>query len=564
MHSNAQTANSTSTARELLSRPFVLLILAGIILAGTVLRFVDIGTESLWVDEIYSYRQAMSSLPMIIANAPSDVHPPVYYALLHYWSLVFGTSEIGLRSFSAVCAVLTIPLMYILGRDLFASQRIGLYAALLLAVSHFHIHYAQEARNYSYLVLVVVAGMIGFVRYLKLFDSAEKESAGQGNTSWKVFLSASWKTLLLYFLTTTLVLYSHFFAFFVIAAQNILVASFIIARKDVWKRLWQSWYALQALLLIIIAPWLNILYWQIRTVQKGFWIEQPTFWTLVETFIEYAGSLSAAFILIPLCIITLIRLRKHLASDFDDSFSAVRHRETLFAAEFWWDYRLALLVLWMLAPIFLPFALSYITKPIYYVKYTIPALPAFLLLAAKGLDAFDWRVGWMRGLVMVSLLGLCVIAWRDNRNDWNSLEKETWKEAVHYIDTHATSNDAVFVHDWYCVHNCTYYTKRKDIPFQALPPERFAVTPATIERFYAPVSSGRERLWLVLSHKTGATEQIVKRIEQDFTQVHDSVFPSRYRKYMVADTFPLQTQGIFLMKTYLSNDIRVLRFERKH
>ncbi|MCU0425878.1 MAG: glycosyltransferase family 39 protein [Candidatus Kapabacteria bacterium] len=537
-------------------RRMVFALLMVIVLAGTFFRFADIGTESLWVDEIYSYRQALKGIAMIIANAPSDVHPPTYYVLLHWWTLIFGTSEAGLRSVSAVCAILTIPLMFVLGRAMF-SERIGLYAALLLALSHFHIHYAQEARNYSYTVLVVVVGMIGFVRYLKLFETQQEEEYSQ---SFSQFLRISWKPLLIYVLTTTLVLYSHFFALFVIVAQNALVASFVVLRKQAWKRLWRSWIALQMLLLVIFSPWLNILYRQINTVRSGFWIDRPNIGTLLETLVEYAGSLSAALIIVPLCLLALVQVRKQLQSDTINENSL---SEDNFSTVFWWDYRLGLLVLWLLAPVLLPYILSLESTPIYYVKYTIPALPALLLLAAKGLDAFDMRVRWMQGLVVGIIASLGVIAWRDNRNDWNALEKEIWKEAVQYIDSCAASNDAVFVHDWYCVHNCTYYTKRPDVQFQALPPERFSITPATIERFYAPLATGRERLWLVLSHKTSGTEKILQRIERDFIQVHDSIFPSRYRKYMVVDTFPLQTQGLFLMKTYLSNDIRVLRFERK-
>ena len=169
----------------------------------------------------------------------------------------------------------------------------------------------------------------------------------------------------------------------------------------------------------------------------------------------------------------------------------------------------------------------------------------------------------MRGLVGIVLVVLCVIAWRDNRNDWNSLEKETWKEATRLLDSATTRNDAVFVHEWYSKYNCEYYTKRPDVTFQAMPPERFAITPTTIERFYAPLATGRDHIWLVLSHRSAQTPMILERIERDFTPTLDTIFPSRYRKYMITDSFPYQTKGIYLMKTYLSNDIRVMRFERR-
>jgi mannosyltransferase len=523
------------------------LMLLGIMLLGAALRFADIGTESLWVDEIYSFRQAIKSVEQIIANAPADVHPPVYYVLLHFWALFFGTTEVGLRSLSAVFGVAALPLMYVLGREMY-SQRVGLYAALLLALSHFHIHYSQEARNYAYAVLVVILGMIGFVRYVKQFDSQSVPVL-------------SWKLLAFFLLGNTLILYSHFFALFVIAAQNVLVLSFALVRRDVFRRMWKSWLALQSLLLLLFVPWMEILYLQIRAVKSGFWIDPPNLMTLAETIIEYAGSLSAAVVILPLSVLVVVYVRKRLVTIQDDN--AQDKPESVFIAHVQFDYRLALLLLWLVLPIMIPFIRSLYSTPIYYVKYTIPALPALLLLVAKGLDVFDTEVRWMRWIVGGIIVALCCIALRDNRNDWNSLEKEVWKESTRFLNSTAARNDAIFVHEWYCKYNCEYYNQRPDLTFQALPPERFAVTPTTIERFYVPLAAGRDRIWLVLSHRSGQTPMILARIERDFVMTLDTIFPSRYRKYMIADTFPQQTKGIYLMKTYLSNDIRVMRFERK-
>jgi uncharacterized membrane protein len=542
---------STKTLKTISSEYRGTLTLLGIILLGAALRFADIGTESLWVDEIYSFRQAVKSVEQIIANAPADVHPPVYYVLLHAWTLLFGTTEIGLRSFSAVCGLAAIPLMYLLGCEI-ASKRVGLYASLMLALSHFHIHYSQETRSYAYVVLVVVLGMLAFVRYLRHFEEETSPSI-------------SWKTLAFYFAATVLVLYSHFFALFVIVAQNALVASFFFTRRSMFKRVWKSWLSLQALLLLVFTPWLNVLYWQIKAVKSGFWIEPSNIFTLGETLIEYAGSISAALVLFPLCLLAYLQVRKRLVR-YDDTDGNESHNNTTQSALvvlFWSGYRSQMLLLWLTMPILIPYLMSQFSTPIYYVKYTIPALPALLLLAAKGLDAFDTNVRWMRGLVGIVVAMLCVIALRDNRNDWNSLEKEVWKESTRFLNSAAARNDAVFVHEWYCKYNCEYYNQRPDLTFQALPPERFAITPTTIERFYAPLAAGRDRIWLVLSHRGAQTPMILARIERDFVMTLDTIFPSRYRKYIIADTFPQQTKGIYLMKTYLSNDIHVMRFDRK-
>jgi mannosyltransferase len=530
-----------------------LLVLAAITLVGAVLRFTAIESESLWVDEIYSLRQAIKSVPAIIDNAPSDVHPPVFYILLHLWTLLFGITPSALRSLSAVLGVCAIPALYALGARL-RSRRVGLYAAFFLAFSHFHIHYSQEARSYTYVVLVVILGMHTFTRLLHEYDNRRTRASEQ--SSWNSWLSLrlSWSNNLWFVLAMLLVLYSHFFALFVVVAQNVFVGSLLFWRRDVFLKVYKRWLGLQVVLLMLFLPWLNILFAQIRQVRTfGFWITRPTPFVLPETLIEFCGSLAAACVLLPLCALAWVKVRR---------FSAESPVPLLIRASN--PAQLVMLGLWFLLPILIPYAQSRLSPtPIFYVKYTIPALPALLLLAALGLDAVPVHLKRWRVAVAGVVLLVCGIAWRDNRNDWNVLEKERWRETAAFADHAASKNDVVFVYPWYCRHNIAYYAERKDLVFQALPTEHLVVKPLTVQRFLAPLAAGRDHVWLVVSHSDRRVQLIFKELEREFTCNQDTIFPSRYRKYMVRDTFPDNTEGIFLMKTYWSKDIRVMRFERR-
>jgi mannosyltransferase len=85
-----------------------------------------------------------------------------YYLLLRTW-LHLGTSEFAIRAMSLVLSVATIPMVFLLGRRLFG-VRTGLIASLLLAVSGFNIKYAQDARSYSLVLLLILAAGLLFVR----------------------------------------------------------------------------------------------------------------------------------------------------------------------------------------------------------------------------------------------------------------------------------------------------------------------------------------------------------------------------------------------------------------
>ncbi len=140
--------------------PLIVLIL----LIAAALRFHNIDTQSLWNDEGSSYVQATRTFAEIARNAAADIHPPGYYWALNVWYQLTGSSELALRSFSALASVLTVAFAYGIGLRLYQGQpgygRVtGLVAAALTAANTFSIFYAQEARMYAALALWGAASM---------------------------------------------------------------------------------------------------------------------------------------------------------------------------------------------------------------------------------------------------------------------------------------------------------------------------------------------------------------------------------------------------------------------
>lgn len=76
-------------------------------------------------------------------------HPPLYYIVVRLWVQWFGNSVAVTRSLSALISLLVFPLVYYLCLELFESSLVGWVAIALIAVSPFHVLYAQEAREYS-------------------------------------------------------------------------------------------------------------------------------------------------------------------------------------------------------------------------------------------------------------------------------------------------------------------------------------------------------------------------------------------------------------------------------
>jgi uncharacterized membrane protein len=81
------------------------------------------------------------------------VHPPLYFWLLHYWRLISGDSEFGLRLLSVMFGLLTIAAAYLLGKRI-NGRFTGLLAALFMTISRFDISWSQEMRMYALAALL--------------------------------------------------------------------------------------------------------------------------------------------------------------------------------------------------------------------------------------------------------------------------------------------------------------------------------------------------------------------------------------------------------------------------
>lgn len=172
-------------------------VLAVLTVAAAVLRFATLDVQSLWGDEsatVLLLRQPLGTMLSHLGSSEST--PPLYYVLAWLWTHVFGDGAVGVRSFSALVGVATVPVAWAAARA--ASERAGLWAAALAAASPLSFYYAQEARAYA--LLILLAGL-GFVAFMRALEAPSRRSLG------------------LWAGVSVLALLTHYFAAFVIAGE---------------------------------------------------------------------------------------------------------------------------------------------------------------------------------------------------------------------------------------------------------------------------------------------------------------------------------------------------------
>ena len=203
-----------------------------IILLALVLRVIQLDYQPLWWDEGYSVFFATRDFLTMLARTAVDIHPPFYYVLMQIWILLFGQSVVILRLLSVVIGIATIPLIYIVGRQLF-SPRVGLIASLLLAVSPLHVYYSQEVRMYGLLTLFALGSIALQIAILQregapsrdkdeTYPISSKTDIGQSSSA---SLTVKRHRLLWvgYVLVTAGTLYVHYYGIFLVAAEIVVV-----------------------------------------------------------------------------------------------------------------------------------------------------------------------------------------------------------------------------------------------------------------------------------------------------------------------------------------------------
>lgn len=224
---------------------FLLLLLLG----ATVLRFTNIGFNSLYPDELLTIETAQ--LPLFECYA-SLVHPPLYFFLLHAWMKLFGDGVVVLRMLSVLWGVASVGAAYLLFKIWFDEQYARVLSAIV-ALSSFHIFFSHEIRAYTLLAFLSLAALYFATVYLQ---------------------TAKLKPLILYILTALACCYAHNLGVLAVIMSNGLFL-FYFFEKRYGARL-KAWGLANGLIVILLSPWMVHAYHQWKWTVAENWFPSVT------------------------------------------------------------------------------------------------------------------------------------------------------------------------------------------------------------------------------------------------------------------------------------------------
>jgi uncharacterized membrane protein len=465
-------AEPTAHPADPLGRAAMVAVLL-VVALGAVLRIYRIGAQPLWVDEATSLRFARGSLAQLWSwsSLVDPGNPPLYYSLLHGW-LAFGDGEASLRLLSTLFGVLTIPLVYALGRTI-RDHRLGIVGALLFAISPFQVWYSQEARGYSLLTLGATLAMVGVAYLLR-----HPERSGSVR-------EAGWP-LLAYVVGTTVALLAHNTAVFLPIGANVLMLGWWWKQGRGPRGFLRNWLLAQLAVLCLWASWLPAYLQQVVHGESYAWIPRPTVGSVLSGAYALYGGVTRATPYQVEAIVVLALGGLGLWTWKHD------RRWIAFALVFSLSAPLGELIVSVWRPIFLTQTLIWAAVPVY-------------LTIAAGLLSLRPRV-----FVGTALVVLLVLTSLGLRSYYFLHDKEAWDRAAAFVDQRLQRGDAI-----------VFSVAFLQIPFDYYysPPSTYSVheiglTGTSGDPFVVlEEAKTRSRVWLIVSRPQPSTGAVIASLQ---------------------------------------------------
>ena len=231
------------------------LLFLGIFILGLLLRSYYIDSRGIWYDEQASVLianglrtnsisnlseftntklQSRNTLPSVLeATIDDNGNSFAFNFLLHYWMLIFGTSDLSARSLALLFGLLTMLLAYKFSSELFNNKKTGLLVAFLFAMHPLFISTSFLCRAYS---MGIFFSLLSTYFFYHIITS---RSTG--------------KTYIFYGLSVAISLVTHYLTSYVFIAHGII---FLLSIRD--KKIWAKFIAANIFVVAMFSVWMII------------------------------------------------------------------------------------------------------------------------------------------------------------------------------------------------------------------------------------------------------------------------------------------------------------------
>lgn len=458
-----------------LGKKNLLVLLFLIIVLALSMRVYNLNTPSINGDEGSTIFLSERPIAQILKSS-EDVQPPLFYGLMHFWIALFGKSEFALRLLPVIFSILAIPVIYKLGKLLF-NDKVGLFSAFVFAISQANIRFAQNLRNYSLVTFLTLLSFYFFYSYLSNPDR---------------------KKLILFIIASTLAIYTHYFAAFLLVAEFLFLIFYYKKYRELFLKVFGSFVVIVILLLPLIP--LILSQTTIKTeFEKAVFEQDPLarisitapdqnnlflrismiFFHFGSGFLEFNAK---SVVFVSVFFLSLIVYSTSALSAVKSLYKQDREKLVLILLALIIPF-VILSILWATRLIpFLTYARYFLyLSPIYYIL-----IGAGILLGIMNFDILKKpsHKKLVLGIFILLILGFNLVSLQNYYK--TDSQRENWRAAAPIINSKASTNEVISIYSGSYSFNLKTYLA-KDMEIYTMP-ENFKVSGAAFSQIYS--SSG--------------------------------------------------------------------------
>ncbi len=328
-----------------------------IVLIGAVLRFYNFNQWSLSNDELSAMaRLNFNSFSEMVEKGVklNDMHPLGVQGFLFYWTHLLGTSVTVFRLPFVLMGCVSTWIFYLIGARWF-NKTAALFATVYFAGLEFPILYSQLARPYSPGLLF---SLITVYAWTKIIFPEQP----------KLDFKSKWQWYLLFALSATACMYTHYFAFMFVGIVGI-AGLFFIQRSQLIP-----YISAGLLMFLLYLPNLPVFLYQFGIGGLGGpegWLGPPSSSAILD-YIQYCLNDSLLLLILSAGILLL---------------SIIRYRKYVGFTPF---HKLA--ISFFLIPALIAYYYSIFKNPVFQCSILIFSFPYLLLLIFSFIPAMEWKL----------------------------------------------------------------------------------------------------------------------------------------------------------------------------
>ncbi|HEX4104016.1 MAG TPA: glycosyltransferase family 39 protein [Candidatus Paceibacterota bacterium] len=473
-----------------MKRVYIPYILIGLVVFAFLFSMFYMMPQSIGLDESQTLWQAEHTFTGIFYVVGQDVHVPLYHIMLHYWLMLFGSSVTVARLLSLIFYLVTIPLVYYLGKIAF-NESLSIFATILFTISPFTNWYGSIIRMYSLLTLVTVASQIFFILLFKGKPEHRK---------------AYWFG---YFFSCLLGIYTHYFFLLMLGVDGLF---YIAYHKIFPKHSLRNFVMITLILAALFVPWLYYVHtlggFGANTTPK---LTAPSTVDVFNTFSNFlfgfqADPLNTA-ILSAWPLLTLLL------------FFALQKNQKVSPEGVYFTAA-------AIVPIVLAAALSHVIEPFYLSRYFIGFFPSFCLAVAWFFSFYPQSAATVGKF---ALAGFMVVMLQIQTVNPQASVKEDYSQVASYVSANASSRDIVAVSAPFTVYPFEYYYTGSATlttlpvwdqlvsgPIPAFTTSTLAANVGTFGNY--------QKLYLILSYNQGYESDLQMYFETHYQRLYEQNF----------------------------------------